>query len=231
MAYLRVFTVFQKPLKGKKQSRKTETTRQSATDTSFNEKIRKRDSGTGNKCHRCRQHLSRYAENSGCCQPLIRGGRAIRVHQSLPSSGSSARMLSTGYDSVHSQALSERSFESMGLDDIRRYINDQNELRRYGYGMAPPSVSSTGSSSGSNPTHTSTAHDSDEESDGSWGTTWESNSEEWLTGDENVIPQSLVYMLPESEGSEVSFHPRWEHSPIYQPPQTGRGKRKEQEKQ
>ena len=163
--------IFQKPLKGKKQSWKTETTRQSATDTSFNEKIRKRDSGTGNKCHRCRQHLFRYAENSGCCQPLIRGGRAIRVHQSLPSSGSSARMLSTGYNSVHSQALSERSFESMGLDDIRRYINDQNELRRYGYGMAPPSVSSTGSSSGSNPTHTSTAHDSDEESDGSWGTT------------------------------------------------------------
>ena len=67
---------------------------------------------------------------------LIRGGRAIRVHQSLPSSGNSARILSTGYDSIHSQALSERSFESMGLDNIRRYISDQNELRLYGYGMA-----------------------------------------------------------------------------------------------
>lgn len=99
--------------------------------------------------------------------PLIRRGRAICVHQSLPSSGSSARILSTGYDSVLSPALSERCFESMGLDDIRRYINDQNELRRYGYGMAPPSVSPTGSSSGSNLTHTSTAHDSNEESDGS----------------------------------------------------------------
>ena len=159
-------------------------------------------------------------------KPLIQGGRAIPVHQSLPSSGSIARSLSTGYDSVHSRALSERSFESMGLDDIRRYINDQNELRRYGYGMTAPSVSSTGSSSGSNPTHTSTAHDSDEESDGSWGTTWGSDSEEGSTGDENVIPQSLVYTPPESEGSEVSFHPRWEHSPVYQPPQTGRGKRK-----
>ena len=47
--------------------------------------------------------------------PLIRGGGAIRVHQSLPSSGSSPRILSTGYDSVLSQALSERSLESMGL--------------------------------------------------------------------------------------------------------------------
>ena len=70
----------------------------------------------------------------------------------------------------------------------------------------------------------SIAHHSNEESDRSWGTIWESDSEEWLTGDENVIPQSLVYTLPESEGSEVSFHPRLEHSPIYQPPQTGREK-------
>ena len=48
-------------------------------------------------------------------KPLIEGGRAIPVHQSLPSSGSIARSLSTGYDSVLSQALSERSLESMGL--------------------------------------------------------------------------------------------------------------------
>ena len=47
--------------------------------------------------------------------PLIRGGGAIRVHQSLQSSGSSPRILNTGYDSVLSQALSERSLESMGL--------------------------------------------------------------------------------------------------------------------
>ena len=41
---------------------------------------------------------------------LIRRGRAICVHQSLPSSGSSARIPSTGYDSVHLPALSERFF-------------------------------------------------------------------------------------------------------------------------